>query len=161
MKVAQLCLTLQPHELYSPWNFPGQNTGVGSSSLLQGIFPTQGWNPGLPHLGQILYQLSHQGSPLSHPYMTTRKSKSLSKLWELVMTGKPGVQESMGLQRVGHDWATELNWIHIQVGVSLLKKFSHNMNFFIFQIPKQLLIGACHLWVNFKSTKVDGTHTAK
>jgi len=42
---------------------PGQNTGVRSRSLLQGIFPTQGWNPGLPHCRQILYQLTHQGSP--------------------------------------------------------------------------------------------------
>ena len=47
--------------LYSPWNSPGQNTGVGSLSLLQGIFPSQGLNPGLPHCRQILYQLSHQG----------------------------------------------------------------------------------------------------
>ena len=49
--------------LYSPWNAPGQNTGVGSLSLLQGIFPTQRSNPGLPHCRQILYQLSHKGSP--------------------------------------------------------------------------------------------------
>ena len=42
---------------------PGQNTGVGSLSLLQGIFPTQGWNPSLLHCRQILYQLSHKGSP--------------------------------------------------------------------------------------------------
>ena len=55
--------SLQPHGLYSPWNSPGQNTGVGSLSLLQGIFPNQGLNPGLPHCGQILYQLSHKGSP--------------------------------------------------------------------------------------------------
>ena len=54
--------SLWPHELYSPWNTPGQNTGEGSLSLLQGIFPTQGSNPGLPHCSQILYQLSHQGS---------------------------------------------------------------------------------------------------
>jgi len=47
----------------TPWSSPGQNTGVGSLSLLQGIFPTQGSNPGLPHCGQILYQLSHEGSP--------------------------------------------------------------------------------------------------
>ena len=40
-----------------------QNAGVGSLSLLQGIFPTQGSNPGLPHCRKILYQLSHQGSP--------------------------------------------------------------------------------------------------
>ena len=55
--------SLQPQGLYSPWNSPGQDTGVGSLSLLQGIFPTQGSNPGLPHCRRILYQLSHQGSP--------------------------------------------------------------------------------------------------
>ena len=47
----------------TPWNSPGQNTGVDSLSLLQGIFPTQGMNSGLPHCRQILYQLSHKGSP--------------------------------------------------------------------------------------------------
>ena len=55
--------SLWPHGLYSLWNSLGQNTGVGSHSLLQGIFPTQGSNPGLLHCRQILYQLSHQGSP--------------------------------------------------------------------------------------------------
>ena len=55
--------SLRPHGLYSPWNSPGQNTGVGSLSLLQGIVPTQGLNPGLPHCRQILYQLRHKGSP--------------------------------------------------------------------------------------------------
>ena len=55
--------SLQPHGLYSPWNSPGQNAGVGSLSLLQGIFPTQGSNPGLQHCRRILYQLSHKGCP--------------------------------------------------------------------------------------------------
>ena len=55
--------SLWPHGLYSPWNSPGQNTGVGSLSCLQGIFPTQGSNPGLLHCRQNLYQLSQQGSP--------------------------------------------------------------------------------------------------
>ena len=55
--------SLWPHGLYSPWNSPGQNTGVGSLSLLQGIFPTQELKPGLPHCRWILYQLSHKGSP--------------------------------------------------------------------------------------------------
>ena len=55
--------SLRPHRLYSPWSSPGQNTGVGSLSLLQGIFPTQGLKPGLLHCGWILYQLSHKGSP--------------------------------------------------------------------------------------------------
>ena len=56
--------SLWPHGLYSPWNSPGQDTGVGNLSLLQGIFPTQGSNPGLPHYRWILYQLSHKGNPL-------------------------------------------------------------------------------------------------
>ena len=47
--------SLQPQELYSPWNSPGQNTGMDSLSLLQGIFSTQGSNPGLPHCRWILY----------------------------------------------------------------------------------------------------------
>jgi len=55
--------SLQPYGLYSPRNSPGQNTGVGSLSLLQEIFPTQGSNPGLPHFRQILYQLSQKESP--------------------------------------------------------------------------------------------------
>ena len=42
---------------------PGKNTGMGCHALLQGIFPTQGLNPGLPHCRQILYHLSHWGSP--------------------------------------------------------------------------------------------------
>ena len=52
--------SLWPHGLYSPWNAPGQNTGKGSHSLLQWIFPTQGSNPGLPHCSRIIYQLSYQ-----------------------------------------------------------------------------------------------------
>ena len=56
-------VSLWPHGLHSPWNSPGQNTGVGSCSLFQGIFPTQGSNQGLPHCRRILYQLSHLGSP--------------------------------------------------------------------------------------------------
>ena len=63
VKVAQSCPTLQMNGLHSPWNSPGQNTRVGSHSLLQGIFPIQGSNPGLPHCRQILYQLNYQGSP--------------------------------------------------------------------------------------------------
>ena len=55
--------SLRPHGLYSPWNSPGQNTGVGSLPLLQGIFPSQGSNPGLLHCRWILYQLSHKRSP--------------------------------------------------------------------------------------------------
>ena len=64
----QLCLTLWPHglqpsRLLCPWGFSRQEYWSGLPCLLQGIFPIQGSNPGLPHCGQILYWLSHQGSP--------------------------------------------------------------------------------------------------
>ena len=57
---------LQSTRLLRPWDFPGKNTGVGCHFLLQGIFPTQGWNPGLPHCRQRLYRLSQQGSPFTY-----------------------------------------------------------------------------------------------
>ena len=63
VKVTVMFNSLRPHGLCSLRNSPGQNAGVGSLSLLQGIFPTQGSNPGLLHCRQILYQLSYQGSP--------------------------------------------------------------------------------------------------
>ena len=55
--------SLRPHGLHSPWNSPGQNTGVGSLFLLQQIFLIQELNQGLLCCTQILYQLSYQGSP--------------------------------------------------------------------------------------------------
>ena len=62
VKVAQQCLTLcNPMDCIVHGIL--QNTGLGSHSLLQGLFPTQGSNPGLPHCRQILHQLSHNGSP--------------------------------------------------------------------------------------------------
>ena len=66
--VTQSCLTLchpwtVAHQLLCPWDFPGKNVGVGCYSLLQGIFLTQGFNLGLLHCRQILYHLTHQGSP--------------------------------------------------------------------------------------------------
>ena len=56
----QLC---EPMDHNNPWNSPGHNAGTGCLSLLQGIIPTQGSNPGLPHCSWILHQLSHKGSP--------------------------------------------------------------------------------------------------
>ena len=55
--------SLRTHGLYSLWNSLGQNTGVGSLSLLPRIFPTQGSNQCLPHRRWILYQMRHKGSP--------------------------------------------------------------------------------------------------
>ena len=53
---------LWPARFFHPWDFPGKNTAMDCHSFLQGIFPTQGSNPGLPYCRQILYHLSHQGS---------------------------------------------------------------------------------------------------
>ena len=77
------CHCLLPHELYRPWNSPVQNTGVGSLCFLQGIFPTQGSNPGLPPCRQILYQLSHKNTgvgslSLLHQIFPTQESNLVS-----------------------------------------------------------------------------------
>ena len=80
--VSQSCPTLcnpmhcKPTRLLSPWNFPGKNPGVGCHFFLQGIFLSQGLNPGLLHHKQILYHLSPQGSP--------SLDVNLSKLREIV-----------------------------------------------------------------------------
>ena len=80
-QVAQLCLTLcDPMDYVVRWNSPGQNTRLGSLSLLQGIVPTQGSNPGLPHCRQILYQLSHTGSPRTLEWVAQPFSRGSSQL---------------------------------------------------------------------------------
>ena len=56
---------LQPPRLLCPWNSPGKNTGVGSHSRFFSESSTKGLNPGLLYCRQILYHLSHQGSPIS------------------------------------------------------------------------------------------------
>ena len=66
-----------PHGLYSPWNSPGQNTGVGSLSLLQGIFQTQESKQDLLHCRWILYQLSYQGSPGNPPLVHCKSHLAL------------------------------------------------------------------------------------
>ena len=63
--------SFQSHILYNPWKSPGQDTGVSSHFLLQGIFPTQGSNPGLSYCRQILYQLIFQGSPKKTEHQRT------------------------------------------------------------------------------------------
>ena len=62
LKCSVVSNSLQPARFLCPWIFPGKNTGMGCHCLLQGIFLTQGSNPGLLHCRQILYQLNHKGS---------------------------------------------------------------------------------------------------
>ena len=114
MKVAQLCLTFCNSMDCSLWNSPGQNTGMGSLSVLQGIFPTPESNRGLLHCGWILYQLSYQGniwgffSVNTHSYYPTwgwlnPRIRNLGygglTLWKVVVLNSPnGVQGSTVLQ---------------------------------------------------------------
>ena len=90
VKVTQSCPTLQPHGLYSLCISPGQNTGVDSLSLLQGIFPTQESDPTLSSCMQILYVwATNQGSPF---YGQEGAKSALTKFIPLICTSTgPGV----------------------------------------------------------------------
>jgi len=87
--VTQSCLTLCNPMDYSlsgssvHGDSPGKNTGVSCHALLQGIFPTHGLNPGLPYCRQILYLLSHQGSPTSLLLWCIFQRRELNWVWKL------------------------------------------------------------------------------
>ena len=95
---------LWPTRLLCLWDFPGKSTGVDCHFLFQGIFPTQGSNPGLPHCRQTLNRLSHQESPTIGE--GGGNSLQYSCLENFMDRGAWWVQP-MGSQRVRHDWATE------------------------------------------------------
>ena len=109
--VAQSCLTLCDPMACSPigssvlGDSSGKNTRVGCHALLQGIFPPQGLNPGLPHCRWILYHLSHQESP----WILDMAPHSSTLAWKIPWTEQPGGLQSMGSRRVRHDWATSLS----------------------------------------------------
>ena len=105
--------SLRPHGLYSPWNSPGQNTGVGSLSLLQGIFPTQGSNPGLLHCRQILYQLSHKWSPRNNLHVINNLDVKFLIAWaHVVFSAGCEVSLLVSLASVIHWHSTSLTpWL--------------------------------------------------
>ena len=104
--------SLQPHGLYSPWNSPDKNTGVGSHSLLQGIFPTQESNPGLLHCRRILYYLSHQGSPrilewVAYPFsrgFSQPRNRIWRRQWHPTPVILPGKSNHRDSWRPGERW---------------------------------------------------------
>ena len=109
--------SLRGHGLYNPWNSPGQNTGVGSLSLFQAIFPTQGSNLSLPHCRQILYQLSHQGSPrilewvafpFSRGFSQPRNQIQVSHIAGRFLTGSPGKPKNTGVGSLSLLWGNFL-----------------------------------------------------
>ena len=67
-------------------DFPGKNTGVGCHFLLQGIFPTQRSNPGLPHGRQLLCPLSHQGTPTQRTELTNNRNDILKLLFQMFIS---------------------------------------------------------------------------
>ena len=87
MNVCAMCLVAQSYpqplrpyklqpRLLCPWDSPGKNTGVGSHFFLQGIFPTQGSNPGLLYCRQTLYWLSYAGSAMNNLNLITSKHQT-------------------------------------------------------------------------------------
>jgi len=112
--VPQSCPTLcSPMDCCPPGSSvlcPGKNTGVGCHALLQGIFPTQGSNPGVPNRRKILYHLSQQGSDFTFTFHFHALEKEMAThssvlSWRIPGMGEPGRLLSMGSHRVGHDWS--------------------------------------------------------
>ena len=87
---------------------PGKNTGVGCHVLLQGIFPTQGLNPGLPHCRQILYHLSYQGSPRILEWVAYPFSRESS--WPRNQTGASCI-----VGRFFTSWATREALVYLMI----------------------------------------------
>ena len=128
------------HGLQSPWSSPGQNTGVGSLSLLQGVFPTHRSNSGLPHYKQILYPLSHQGSPRRVDWVAYHFSSRSSqpRNW----TGVSAVAELQADSLPAEPQGKPKYFMRSQK----LKGIFFNWNFEIKQslsLPKQLKFCAC------------------
>ena len=99
--------SLSPHGLYRPWNSLGQNTGVCSLSLHQGMFPTQGLNPGFPHCRQILYQMSLKGSPrtqgwVAYPFSSRSSQPRNRTLYQLSYQGSNEESLKMNLDYTMH-----------------------------------------------------------
>ena len=112
VKVDQSSLTLSDPMDYtysqSMENSPGHNTEVGSHSLLQGIFPTQGSNPGLLHCRRILYQLSHKGSPGITEWGACPFSRGSSRSRNQL--GSPALQvDSLSIELLGRPTTPNLN----------------------------------------------------
>ena len=136
VQVAQSCLTLRSHGLYSPWNSPGQNTGVGSLSFLQGIFPTQGLKPGLPHCRRILYQLSyhklsHKGTPRILEWVAYPFSRGSSQ-------PRNRTRVSCIAGEFFTNWATIFPAVSVNKDVTIISDFSlPNVKFWTVRAPRK------------------------
>ena len=148
-----MCNSLWPRGLYSPWNSPGQNTGVGSLSLLQGIFPTQGSNPGLLHCRRILYQLSHKGSPRILDWVAYPFSSGSSQPRNWTGVSRSPVPYQLGC-RVGErsiQIAGQAKWILMWQGTQSLLIW--------FQIPHSSVPLRNHRLLSFGVISEENIHT--
>ena len=140
----------QSRQLFSPWNSLGQNTGVGSLSLLQGMFPTQGSNPGLSHCGQILYQPSHQGS--------ASEDRSKTSLLESSTRLKPHEAQNYRKKALWVSWFSII--VTLALAVAAFSEYSVLLIDVVYGCCRfysrllwdaLLLLVDCYWWVNFFS----------
>ena len=119
---------------YSSWNSLGQNTEVGSLSLFQGIFPTQGSNPGLPHCRWILYQLSQKWSPrilvwVAYPFSSgsswPRNSTRVSCIAGRFFI-KWGIREAKSLPKRLNLYPQHYLCPHKNMHINIYSSFVHN-----------------------------------
>ena len=132
MKVAQSCHTLCDSMGYSP----GQNTGVSSLSLLQGISPTQETNPGLPHCRQIPYQLNHQRSPRILEWVAYPFFKGSS--WPRNQTGVSCIAGGFFTSWATREAITSIKWCN-----QLCKDLSELLSCFAFFLTNDIHSSTC------------------
>ena len=121
--------SMRPHGLYSPKNSPGQNTAVGSLSLLQGVSPPQGSDPGLLHCRWTLHQLSHKGSPGLRTNINTNGTelspeRKLTIHNQLISSNDATVTPWWGENSLFNKWCSE-NWKSIWKRMKLDPNSSH------------------------------------
>ena len=139
---------LWPAGLFHPWNSPGKNTGVDCHALFQGIFPTQGLNPGLPHCRWNLYHLSYQGSPFEptvEDHFVTRHI-----LWHQLKVNWDDIDAIHSFIHLFTEYLwTEWIWFTIvSLQDQISSVFSFSINKFIFNwriIALQYCVDFCHI----------------
>ena len=137
--------SLWPHGLYRPRNSPGQNTAVGSLSLVQRIFPTQGSYPCLLHCRRILYQLSHKGSPRIMEWVAYPFS-----------SGSPQPRNQTGVSCIAGGFFT--NWAMREALKRLWENILWVWFYAILKLLKIILKGESKLnFFNFSSWEVQNT----
>ena len=142
---------LEPTRLLCPWDSPGKNTGVSHHALFQGIFPTQGPNPGLPHCRWILYHLSYQGSPgiLEWAAYPKIKEKLLNK-FEIVISTNVLCSQTETAYYLSFFFSANhvfsfLNLVNI-IDIHVLNCLKLILNFLSTHIPSQALVYGNHKW---------------